>query len=485
MILSKLSVNRVSVRALLWVVCAEALNMITQCLSFELRDKLFICMIFVFASYFYMIRHCIKNKQIINVLFMIIILSIFFYYGQHIVALIDSKYLILGQNNHILDGKLKDNTIIRATYLAIECLLLVFSGYNITTKKNKIDSQEHELEISDYDVKLQALKVVGWFVLLVSLFPTIKLLIAQYHANIVYGYLERRALESDPNYYQILGISPIFNILSQFFLISLYALLIAYKGKKIKPFISTIIVIYCILYYLTGSRFALVKMFITLFLIESIWINPIGKKNIKKYVAIISILGIAFVFGTALRSNEVNISDIGSVIAHLKLEGMFWETGITFTSISNIIENCPSIVDYFYGKSVIGAILQCLPEIFRFGFFDKYTLHISSIFSPLYYHVTNHGYGSSFIAEAYYNFGPLIGIFMLIYGRFLRFIQDKMECAKVYHSPYIFLILTVLCGSLVYGVRNDLSSVLREMLFTVVIFVVLTCTVEKFLLQRD
>ena len=420
--MNKIRISNISLYSFAIFLVLELLKFLTQLLPINLREKIAISMLLIIVVYVFIIYNCIKQKHIINVFFMIIFLSIFFYYGQHLLAIFYPDYLFNEQVNHILDGKLSDGTIIRASYLAIECLLILFAGYNYSISKDTSNDISCS-EIIDNDIRLQVMRIISWLFLIISLVPTISFLLAQYRANSIYGYLERRAMESDPNYYQIIGVNPIFSTLSKFFLISLFSLMIAYKGKRFRLIINSLFVVYFVLYYLTGSRFGLVKMLVTYFLIEALWVNPIKKQNLKKYIIIGSICVTAFALGTVFRSSGIEgFSDISFV----RIGGVLWEPGITFTTISNILENCPSVVDYFYGKSVLGSILQCLPEQLRFGFFKHYSLSVSSYFSPLYYHVTNHGYGSSFIAEAYFNFGPFMVVFIFLYGKFLRYIQLKM-----------------------------------------------------------
>ena len=154
------------------------------------------------------------------------------------------------------------------------------------------------------------------------------------------------------------------------------------------------------------------------------------------------------------------------------LSPTLWESGITFTSVSNMLDKCPSEVEFFYGKSWIGGILQCLPSPLRFGFFDKYTIITSSTFSHLYYNTTNYGYGSSFIAEGYYNFGYFIYPIIFLFGVILSKINEKLKQVRLKESPYSFLVLVYICGEIAYGIRNDLNSVIRICISSVVIIAI-------------
>ena len=469
------------VQAILLVVIGEFLRLLIQALPFELVDKIAISWIYIIVGYVFIITNCVRQKRIINAYFMIVILSVFFYYGQHILAIIDQRYLFTQQNYHILDGRISDASIIHATFLAMECLLMMYAGFECITKNENID-----LEVTDNyqldESKMYSLRVASWVLLAISIIPTIQYLMAQFSLTQVYGYLGRRNLETETNYYQILGVGTTTIYISGLFLPSLYGLLIGYKDHKHKGFIYALAAGYCVLYYLTGSRFMILKLLITVFLIQAIWIKPFTKKDIKTYLLIAFVMAIVFSLGNILRSiGNTSDATVKSAIDELNLGGMLWEPGIAFTTISNIIENCPSRVDFFYGKSVLGAVLQCLPSFLRFGFFEENSLQVSATFSHLYYNTTLFGYGSSFIAEAYYNFGYLIHIFMLIYGMLLKRIDISLYVSKARQSPYTFLLLSTLCGSLVFGVRNDLSAIPRDLLLTAVIVVVFAIVIRSLL----
>lgn len=475
--LRTISINKITIHALIFAFVGEIIRLIIQNIPLGLTDKIAISCIYVLMAYIYMFKYCIQHKLIENVFFMLLILSVFFYYGQHILALIDPNYLFTQQNYHILDGRISDASIIHATFLAIECLLVVFSGFICLKKDEEVhDNQINSNSVID-ETKLQALRIGGWIVIIISFYPTIKYLLAQLSLTQIYGYLGRRNLESQSNYNAILGISTMYIYVSNLFLPGLYALFIGYKNRK-KFVIYLLITVYCILYYMTGSRFMILKALISLFLIQSIWIKHLKREDIKKYIIIAIVVAAIFSMGNIIRSAGNENMNFTKVAGELSIGGMLWEPGITFTTISNAIECCPAKVDYFYGKSLLGAILQCLPSALRFGFFDKYTLQVSAVLSPLYYHTSTFGYGSSFIAEGFYNFGYLIYVYMFVYGLLLGKIRRDLQHVNQNNSPYLFLILVALCGSLTFGVRNDLSSVPREMLTTVIIVAFIVKIIE-------
>ena len=460
-------------------IAAWLLSFAINALPADLTTKVGLTMVFVTAAYVFMIYNCLRMKGATNLLFIMLCLSIPFYYGQHIVAMFDPKYLLNSQTYSILDGKLPDECIINASFLIIACMLLL-SGAFLAHKDSRKQQKEREAVVvkPSLERKLSALRITAVVFLLISAVPTVRYLLAQYALTQTYGYLGRRNLEVESNYFQILGVSYFVVTLSQFFLPALYALLMYVKKRAGKIIVYALMIAYFILYYMTGSRFNLLKMLVTAFLIRVIWIKPLSKKELKKYVWAGVVFVVLFSVGTILRNIGGGTIKLDQVLDELTPSGTLWESGITFTTVSNLMDKCPSVVPFFYGKSWLGSVLQCLPERLRFGFFEKYSLQTSSTFSRLYYDTTMFGYGSSFIAEGYYNFGFFVLPIMLLFGGFLSWMNNRLQLAKKTSSPYLFLVLVYVCGELAYGIRNDLSSILRLTLTTVVIIIFVAFVIE-------
>ena len=472
-------ISMVSIMSVILAFVAFGLALVINAIPADLTTKIGITLLFITGAYIFMIYNCMRKKGATNVLFIMLCLSVMFYYGQHIVAVFDSNYLLRNQTYSILDGKLPDNCIINASYLIIACMLLLTAAFLARRDAgDMVVFAENDLMLPSLENKLKALKLVSAAFLLISVYPTVKYLSAQYALSQTYGYLGRRNLEVESNFFQILGVSYFEVSLSQFFLPSLYGLMMSVKSKTGRVLTYALMIIYMVMYYMTGSRYNLLKMLVTVFLIRAIWIKPLNKKDFRKYIWVGVIIIVLFSIGSVLRNSGSGTINFDKVIDELSPSETLWESGITFTTVSNVMDKCPAVVPFFYGKSWLGSVLQCLPDALRFGFFEENTLQTSATFSHLYYNSTMFGYGSSFIAEGYYNFGILVFPVMLFFGAFLRWINDKLKLAKQKSSPYLFLVLVYVCGELAYGVRNDLSSVLRVTLSTVVVVIVVAYFVE-------
>lgn len=454
-----------SLNSILLAILGSILSLIVAEIPCALVDKIIISMVFVILGYVYLFRRIIATRDYISIYTILLLLSVAFYYGQHFVAMINPSYLLSTHEFSILDKRIPDRYIIYATFLCIDCLLIMYAGYS-TVPRNELHVQEID------NCRLRTFRFVGWVFFLLSILPAFRLIVAEYQMTVMNGYLGRRILESEDNYLQLLGVSYIELLVAQLFIPSIYTLIIAYKGKKYNMLFYCVLLVYCALYLMTGSRFTILKILVCVVFINYIWVKSPATRDYKRLLIYGCAVAALFTIGSIVRTIGVDIVSGADISSGFKIYDTFWESGITFTTISNMLYQCPDYVDYFYGKSYIGALLQCIPGSSGFDFFVHNNMHISATFSPLYYgQGSMAGYGSSFIAEAYYNFGYLVYIPIYFGGRLFAKAQNSMVIAQNTSNPIKFLITVSLCGELAYAVRNDLVNIPRILLYSVGIIV--------------
>ena len=434
-----------------------------------LKIQILISIVFVLFSYYCIFQVLWKTYQSINFIFIFILLSFPFAYGQHVVALFDSNYFFRFQTFHILDGRLQDSSIINATYFIIVFLILLTVGYILsnTYYKKQIIVNESGLMAGNSIVIF-----ISLIFLLISIYPAFKEVIAQYNLSRQFSYLVRRQLESQENYYELLGVGTIELYLGKWFLPSIYMLLITFHEIKMRILPYSILLVYSAIYMLTGSRFTLLKIILVVFLIEYIWHKSITIRQIKYLPIVLIPIIVSFSIISSLRGDSGVTLDDFFTNASLYINGSplsatLWETGITFTSVSNVFDKVPSVVPFFVGKSYLGAILVCLPAFLRFGFTDNNVFTISSTFSPLYYGTKGFGYGSSIYAEQFYNFGYFALIVAIFLGIIIGKLEKKMFLYQKQRNLSQFLLIIFILGELIYSVRNDLYAIPRTVLISV------------------
>lgn len=458
--------------AMMMLPCAIFFNII----HLSLNVKIGAILLLAVAVYFYIIKTLVKSVGLASFVTLFVLLSTVFYFGEHIVAVFDPAYLLNHQDYHILDGRLSDERIVSASFLVLAFLLIMCSGYIYNNRT--IRSERNAIRWSDrafktVDRSSQSFVIVGCIFLAISIVPAFLEVLAQYKLSMNYNYQARRALESDANYLSILGISYVQILIADWFLPAIYMLLLACKGKK-RILLYGLVAAYSSVYLLTGSRFTLLKTAVSLFLIEFVWYRRLQRKQMRK-IGVICIIAIVLlsVFSTLRGMSSISFDNFMDYFSNYMdespISATLWETGITFTTVSNVMDKCPSIVNFAYGKSYYGGLLICLPKFMRLGIVDRYTFTISSIFSPLYYHTKAFGYGSSIIAEAYYNLGYLLLCFAFIFGGAIGRIESKAKKQLERKNLYGFFLSVCLFGELIYSVRNDIYAIPRTMMLSAIL----------------
>lgn len=457
------------------------LNIFINAIPLDLIDKLYISSVFVIFSYSYMFYTLISTYKTINFVIIFLFFSIPFSYGQHFIALINPNYLMSQTDFSILDGKLMDKSIISGTFFIIIFLLLLVAGYiaSNTIYKN------NDYSICNYtkNNNIEIVTIVALIFLTISIIPAFKIVISQYQLSRSMSYLVRRQMENDENYLTNLGVSLRDVYISGWFLPSIYLLLIAIKSKVNRYLIYLLLSSYSIVYLLSGSRFTILKIALNVFLIEFLWNKSFSIKDLKKFSMFI--LPIAMIFSTFSSLRGMTNFSLNDFVTHFSqyiknapISSIFWETGITFTTVSNAIDKVPNVLPYYVGKSYLFSLLICLPNFLRFGMLDGQILNISKQLSPLYYHSHYFGYGSSIYAEQYYNFGLFSFIIAFLFGISIGYFEKKLFESITKKNSMIFFIITYLFGEILYSVRNDLYAIPRTIIFGV-LPIVITCFIFK------
>lgn len=485
----KTTLPRCTVPVFMLIIVAFPMNVIVNLCPLNLKDKITICILYIIGAYAVCLRLLIKRYGVANFMTIFFVLSIPFSYGQHIVAIFNPSHLTNKHSYSILDGLLADDSIINATFFIIVFLMLLLIGYVYSNKFSKRTIREHNISENREKKYRQVFVFVAVMFLIVSIVPAFKELFSKYKLSLIYTYLERRNLESDANYLQLLGVSSIELYIAYWFKPALYMLLIGIRGKRVRVLTYILLVVYCALYMLSGSRFEIIKILLAVFLIEYVWRNvKLNPKQIVKLVfvviAVLFVLGIVGNMRRGITGSSTIQSSASDILESEIVSSTLWETGITFTSVSNIFDKCPSSAPFFFGKSYLGAILICLPGIFRFGFTDKYTFTTSSTFSKLYYGTTTFGYGSSIYAEQYYNWGYFALVIAIGLGILFGYCEEQVTRSKISENPSKFLLFAFICSELIYSVRNDLYAIPRSVLISVIIPLAIVKIIQMLLVRR-
>lgn len=410
-----------------------------------------------------------KLNKGLNFYILFIAGSYMFYFGQHLLVLFESKSL---QREYlsIVDGRISDFYIFNSGFFILQSLLLVHIGYLIFTAFSKPKIKKIS-RLVDCKSENKYILIVGWLLFIITILPAFYTVSMDLIETISKGYLAR---VQDAQQYGLSGVKFYAKYLSGWFLPSIYLLLISGKKKerKIVLFVS---IIYAAIYMLGGSRFRIFEMLIAIFLIYHFWISPFKFKKIMKFsligfmifsiLTLIPVLRLNINHASSIRTLMEN--SIEQLVSNGPLYKLFYETGITHTTIANILENCPSVIPHSFGKSIQGSLLLTLPSFLR-GDVTLNDYSLSIIFTPLYkgniFGGVYGGYGSSFIAEAYYNFSHFTPIVMMIYGGLLAFLCYKTSASVKRKEPLLFFACVYISSVVFFGLRSDLVMIPRYVL---------------------
>lgn len=450
-------------------------------LDIELSDAIVIAMCYVLG--FYLMMFYISKRQVQRVSFfrILLLLSFFFYFGQHLLVCIDQGFLRSTKNYTVLSCNVSDESIIKAIFFIVRMLLVLYFGYSIgCSNTNRYYTADNNQEENDSFEKY--LHIVFKLFFLISIIPAFAIAIYRMGLASSIGYSELR--EIDDTVYTSGGpIILMSSYIMQWFLPSTYMLILLNTGKKrISRLLVCILLAYSVLYVMSGSRFTILKIGVILFLIIYVWKKEFDIKEVIKIGLLLFGVGVIF---SAISSSRDSMSNFSlatitkGLLSENPISPILWETGITFHSVSNILEHCPRDVGFSNGASYIGSLLVCLPGLFRGAFFETHEMSVSAVFSPFFYGNTYVGYGSSFIAEAYYNLGYLAPLGICLLGYVLGKMEDVLHKSSATRNVTLFYIVACIFGELAYGIRTDLWSVPRTCIFYILLPVFIAKVLSK------
>ncbi len=444
--------------------------------SISIQKRLEWFLLFMVSAYVYLFVSCFALNRGVGFMVPFLLLSVLFNFGQHFVVVFHEEFFDT-QNLYFIN-LIPPDIILRSSFFIIRCLSILMIGYAITTK---IELGIYErIPILENKPLIRAenkwFDRIGWSLFIVSVIPAFYRVFFDLSLNQSIGYLERRSVEIGI-YKSTGGFIAITDIIAPFFFPALYMLMIGSRKKWQLWLLYGIVAFYTIIMVQTGTRYKLFIFAMALYLIRYIWHVRLRRRTVAMIlVCVFLALFLLPVISDFRNTVGMTGSDYLKAAMNIDFANMLyrglWESGITFIAIANVIKNCPSVIPYSWGSSVIASILATLPSFLRGHYLDVTEFRIGALFSPLYFDVAV-GHGSSFIAEAYYNFGPFSSLVILLYGILLGFAENAMRKAKLYRNKAMFFVIVLLLGELTYGVRSDLYHILRTVVYYGVVPIVL------------
>lgn len=415
------------------------------------------------------------EKDLISIYVFFMLFSVLFYLGQPIAFL-------LGADNSSLNVysiKLYPYSLLNETLVFVLISYMLIHLGAVIAKNTSNNIIKIEQSNKDYS---NSMNLIGIALLLVSIIPTVILIINSIKAVLAKGYI---GLFTSTNTIAVNG--GLLGVTAGFFIPSLYLLLIANSNKKTQRRLLTIIFfLYIIVVFMLGRR-GENSIYILGYIL--IWHNMVKPLKGKKLFQIIMV-GVLMVFILSIISQArayLNTGNLGDVVANsilnINLVGMlrdvFSEFGMTLLVPATIIDKVPEVIPFYHGKTVVNFFLVLIPNIFwetNPGLIDG---TLENLVSPFIRHGTVGGIGGSFLAEIYYNIGYFSYLFLPIYGiilaqltKLLDFRSCNKNKLKFYFSIYMFT-------NVLWIIRSEILTSGKEILYFALFPIVLIKFIHK------
>lgn len=403
-------------------------------------------------------RNC-QDK--INFFTIILVLSYIYYFGQYILYClnieIQRQYTILN---------IFTPQAVNSTALFLLMNIIVLHASVLAFNKRIVSKNRGKIKFGDE----KAFNLVAWLLLLVSFVCELMVLIFKMKINITLGY----SVALNTTYTGAGGFSYVINFLSTLFLPAIFAALIVSKGKKENMLVWLIYLIYLVGYFISGSRFEAVISLGGVFLLYNYYY---AKVNLKKTFIILCI-GLIVLYSCSVISNARKIrnyektADFIAIISEAVdetndnnfMEDVISVAGMQVLTVTAVYKNCPSNEPFTYGMYYFGGLIRVIPNVFG-GDNLLITDSIDKVFRQ--YFTKTYGMGSSFIIEAYFNFGWLGILMMIPYGYAVAFLCKSMEAVRKNTNENMILTYFIfyISATAMFYIRSDARFIVREIVF--------------------
>lgn len=419
-------------------------------------------------------------KDKINYYTIFLLFTYIFYFGQFLLLIIGAEFQY---GSTILSGLLSEEDLFRTGVFIQNYMTILHLGVLIsTTRINYYCNMEKLSKRKDlFSQKSEAaFKKVAITLFLISIVPTFMILINNIQITFTSGYGAIFQSES----YTSGGFDNIERFFSQFIIPSFLMLLIAFKNNKKLKIINLFLFMYLALYFLSGSRLNGILVLAALVLIQHNWYKPYSKQTILKisaYItAIILLVTIISASRNAIATTDDPISLLTNIIENLFINNplilALQEAGYTFLAITTVLTNCPSLVSYNFGQSYLDGFLMLFPNLF-WDVHPAANTNTDIVFKGF---LTKYGgMGSSFIAEAYFNFGMFSLLLAPLFGILIGILTKKIiKHSKEQNIIKFYLFIYIAQFSLFY-VRSDTVSFWRNFIYYGIIPIFITVLLTK------
>ncbi|QFK72923.1 O-antigen polysaccharide polymerase Wzy [Pradoshia sp. D12] len=361
-----------------------------------------------------------------------------------------------------------ENTFKDASSYSIYChAFLTFGMCLILFKRKKYEFSYDVIKIKD---QLHVVRSIGTILILIGIFPMLYIDI-----NKVLLYINGNYLDT----YNV-GTYGFIGIIANFTQIGAIMLLIGNKDNKKVNLILFIIVIYQVIFMLTGNRGRPTMYLITILFIYLKIIKRMGLKQMIIIFVLVYLSGFALTFIGQIRMLSINnISVLGEMASNsfkeYSLFNILAEFGGSIITLGHSIDIFQVTKDYQYGTNYLAGLFTVIPNIG--GILDSIipkTVYVNNWPNHIKVFL-----GGSYLGEVFYSFGKFGYIFVGFIGMFIALISNKIQKCILKQEYVSLSIYLILVPSLLWWTRAYFVDGVREFIWVSTMIWVLNRLVKK------
>ena len=366
------------------------------------------------VSYVVMLYHAFRLTESISFYFLVLLVSFPFYFGKQLLV----AFGLNPSRIYISSTALTVSSTWESSFFILLSLAFLQLGYCLFAKRRSPDLRARA-EQARRSRSYYALRKASMLLVIVLAIPTLVYLLQNIQLTNSVGYGAR---VSDAAYRRS-GLANAFGILGA---MMPYALLAAFltreKGEKWQILATCI---YSGLYMMQGSR---TDVFVLALAFAYVWFlcysNKSAAASLFQMGIALSLLAALFSFGSFARagfSDTGTVSDVDDSNILIEAVG---EAASTYSVTAKVIEMVPEQIPTANGETYLAGLLYVLPN----GLTGNAYLQSKSVDEVFSTYLTHYGgVGSSFIAEAYFNFGVGSVVLFFLFGVFIAILQNAVE----------------------------------------------------------
>lgn len=442
--------------------------------------------IFIISTFSYLwliISLKIYRKNFLCLYTLFLVLTYFFYYGQYLINFLGGDLYGLLTINYKY-SQYQYNKTAFFTLVAIFFLQVGYLSINLKTSNRRWFSLLPKSNI-------KGARKAATIMLLIGYLPAIFLRIKAMMNVLRYGY----SATLDGTLSSGGLIERAMSLLANFGIAGLLMALIAFRKTKYEKIIWALNIFYIAIYFMSGSRYKGLLLIATLLLYYHQNVKYLKFKDFILLIAGGVGLSLLLIVISSIRNASINAGGLLDAIsmsfaASSKdnyIYNLISQIGSTAVTNTCVLENCPSPIPYNYGLSYLVNIIKIIPDFL--GLFRN-VKDVDTIFHG--FLTPNSGIGSSFIAEAYYNFGYFSLVVFPFFGWFIKKIDNMNDKAldewkknekkfivediktRIISEKYAMLYL---CSMILFYVRTDTTGFFRN----IVLYILIPCFAMKWL----